>query len=259
MKRTLLAFGDSHTAGAEILERYSYECFDRSYASYVAKYYKFGYENFSKAGCGNDWLLKKFNERIKTIVENKEKVFVLFNFCESSRTFFEDKGKLTVHFYPRLLDNNHFKKVEKSFILRGEEDTEYFQDMKRLRKTYFQYLKDNDIDQLDKKSLYQVEYIQKICLRYNIPFIFHSSCQWYNGSWDSILEKNYYGLDKNNKDLDFLHRNYSFWGVATNSLKWRHLRTQERWKEHYPEEYHRHYASRLAHFINEQKILEDCQ
>jgi len=254
MKRTLLAFGDSHTAGAEILERYSYECFDRSYAAYVANYYKFDYKNFSQAGCGNDWLIHRFNKEIKSAIKNKEDVFVLFNFCESSRMFFEDKGDLTVHFYPSLLDKKYYKEVENSFIKKGEEDTDFFKDLKRLLPVYEDYLRDNTLESLDLKSLTQVQYIQKICIENNIPFVFHSSCQWYSGSWDDILEQNYYGHNKK-FNFNFSYSNYSFWGRATTNERWKHLQKEHRWSEHYPEEYHRHYASLLINFINNQGIL----
>ena len=99
MKRTLLAFGDSHTAGAEIDELYSASCYERAYPAHIAKHYGFDYENFAVSGGSNDWLIRQFMIRIQKSLIKNESVFVLCNFCDPSRTYLKLPYKL-LHCFP---------------------------------------------------------------------------------------------------------------------------------------------------------------
>ena len=80
MTRTLLAFGDSHTAGAEIEKQYELWYYEKAYPSYIAKYFGFEYKNYAYPGGSNDWALVQFHKAIKSSIKNKEDVFFLFNF-----------------------------------------------------------------------------------------------------------------------------------------------------------------------------------
>jgi hypothetical protein len=271
MTRTLLAFGDSHTAGSEIDEKYSIECPSRAYPSYIAKYYGLGYENYAQTGGSNDWALFRFNSVIKSVLRDKKEVFVLFNFLEPARTFFWNKDGKTdkiMHCLPNMLKKNYIQEISKNFKEKSEEEYElyldwlynfYIHDYDKIMPLYRNYLKKYSIQILDKKALTQMKYVQKVCVDNNIPFIFHTSCLWYCGDWSSISQKNFYGHDKDSYfGNEATHRGhvYSFWGRATKHARWKHLQKEYRWSEHYPEEYHRYYASLLVNFINQQEILK---
>lgn len=271
MVRTLLAFGDSHTAGSEIDEKNSESCHSRAYPAYIAKYYKFDYENYAQTGGSNDWALVQFNKVIKSVIENKKEVFVLFNFLEPARTFFynEESEMIPVmHCLPNMLQKNHIKEISKRFKPKSEKEHSeylywlhnvYIKDHAKIMPLYRNYLKKYSTELLDIKAIKQINYVQNICKQNNIPFIFHTSCLWYCGDWTSISQKNFYGHDKESYTQDnYINRGnfYSFWGRATKHSRWKHLQKEYRWSEHYPEEYHRYYASLLINFINNQKILE---
>jgi len=263
MTRTLLAFGDSHTAGAEIEEQYKYWCYEKAYPAYIAKHYGFEYKNFSEAGGSNDISLKRFIDEIKKVILNKEKVFVLFNFTESSRTYFttaitleskknwDEKYYGNLNFYPAHLSPNIFL------------NNTYEKELKLHLPLYRHYIASNTNKMLDEKSINQMFIVQTICQKYNIPFIFHNSMQWYSGDWTLIDKKNHFGHHnavnfKYNLKVDcpLMESLYSFWGVACSHLDWKHYGQLERWKGHYPESYHKFWAQTLINFIDQQKILE---
>jgi hypothetical protein len=273
MTRTLLAFGDSHTAGSEIDEKYSLKCHSKAYPAYIAKYYKLDYKNYAQTGGSNDWALLQFNKVIKSAIKNKKEVFVLFNFLEPARTFFYNKeSELEVdqimHCHPSMMEKNYIEQISKRFKEKSEEEylqyldwlyNFYTKDYEKIMPLYRNYLKKYSIKLFDIKAIKQINYVQNICKQNNIPFIFHTSCLWYGGDWTSISKENFYGHDKESYSGNNCIRKghmYSFWGRATKHPRWKHLQEEYRWSEHYPEEYHRYYASLLINFINEQKILE---
>jgi len=118
----------------------------------------------------------------------------------------------------------------------------------------------NTNETLVKKSINQMFIVQTICQKYDIPFIFHNSINWYYGDWSLIDKKHHFGHHKSNTfDYQYsslMDKIYSFWGVATHHPDWKHLRYEDRWHGHYPEEFHKFWASKLIKFIDEQKILE---
>lgn len=266
MTRTLIAFGDSHTAGAEIETQHDYKCFEKAYPSYIAKHYGFQYENFSEAGGSNDLSFKKFNDKIKNVIINKEKVFVLFNFTESSRTYlttaitpeskqnWDKKYYGGLNFYPAHLSPN---------IFLDNPQNPYEKELKLHLPIYRHYIASNTIKDLDEKSINQMFIVQTICQKYNIPFIFHNSIHWYSGDWALISKKNHFG-HHNSVNFKYnlkvhcplMESLYSFWGLAKHHSDWKHLQRLDRWHGHYPEEYHKYYASLLINFIDNQKLLE---
>lgn len=248
MKRILLAFGDSHTAGAEIDEQYSPSCHNRAYPAYIARHYGFDYENLSACGGSNDWLIRQFMIRIQKALIKNHSVFVLCNFCDPSRTYVKLPGKL-----------QHCT----STLLLEDENTE-----ERLRTDpdfiphYENYLKTNSEDFLNFKSLSQILIIQSICEQYKIPYVFHTSTYWYKGNWNLINKKNFLGHHDTKKliykDLDSypMYRSYSYWGIATHHPDWKNIRNEKRWSMHYPEEFHEFWAKILIDFIDTQGILD---
>ena len=248
MKRILLAFGDSHTAGAEIDEQYSGECHDKAYPAYIANHYGFDYENLAVCGGSNDWLIRQFMIRIQHSIIKKEQVFVLCNFCESSRTYIKFPGKIQ-HCTTSLLSQNSNTKeelvVDPIFI-----------------KPYKNYLRTHTDEILNFNSLSQILIIQSICEQYKIPYVFHTSAHWYDGNWNLINKKNYFGHHVTKKmsytkfDLHHMSREFSYWGIATHHPDWAHLQKTPRWSMHYPEEYHRFWAQILIDFIDKQEILD---
>jgi hypothetical protein len=248
MKRILLAFGDSHTAGAEIDKQYSGECHDKAYPAHIARHYGFDYENYAACGGSNDWMTRQFMIRIQHALIKKQQVFVLCNFCEPSRTYIKLPGKMYHCTSAILTQNENTKKellVDSDFV-----------------KPYKNYLRTHSDKLLNFKSLSQIFIIQTICDQYNIPYVFHSSTHWYEGNWDLINKKNYFGHHSTKKTVYTqsesykLFPQYVYWGVATNHPDWTHIKDDPRWSMHYPESFHEFWAKILIDFINQQKILE---
>ena len=248
MKRTLLAFGDSHTAGAEIDELYSASCYERAYPAHIAKHYGFDYENFAVSGGSNDWLIRQFMIRIQKSLIKNESVFVLCNFCDPSRTYVKLPDKL-LHCCPSLLLHDEYTDMKLQV------DSEFIPH-------YENYLKTNSEDFLHFKALSQILIVQSICEQYKIPYVFHASSYWYKGNWGLINKKNFLGHHKTNKvvykdsDTYKLYNSYSYWGVATHHHDWKNAQNERRWSMHYPEEYHEFWAKLLIDFIDGQGILD---
>ena len=82
---TLIAFGDSHTAGAEI----DHDGIEVILVPYPAKLLItiVGPENHSQAGGSNYWLMKKFMSRVQIGLRRKEKMFMVFGFCGTCKKF----------------------------------------------------------------------------------------------------------------------------------------------------------------------------
>jgi len=248
MKRILLAFGDSHTAGAEIDKKYSGECHDKAYPAHIARHYGFDYENLSACGGSNDWMIRQFMIRVQYALLKNQSIFVLCNFCDPSRTYIKIPGKLQHCTSSMLIQDKNTK-------------TELLVDPIFIR-PYRNYLKTNNDDALYHKSLSQILIIQTICNQYNIPCIFHTSTHWYRGNWNLINKKNYFGHHAhknsiyNTRHLYDMTKYYSFWGVATNHPEWSHVQKDPRWANHYPEEFHKFWAKTLIDFIDKQGILD---
>jgi hypothetical protein len=248
MRRILLAFGDSHTAGAEIDKQYSNECHDRAYPAHIAKHYGFDYENLSASGGSNDWLIRQFMIRIQHSLIKNQKVFVLCNFCESSRTYIRLPNKLR-HCTVSQLSPDRITKDK--FLLNPD-----------VVEPYKNYLRTHSNQVLNYKALSQIFIIQTICDQHNIPYIFHSSNDWYKGNWNLINKKNYFGhhatkkLTYNKFQALQMFAQYSYWGVAIHHPDWNKVFKNPRWSQHYPESYHKFWAETLIKFIDEQKILE---
>jgi hypothetical protein len=248
MKRILLAFGDSHTAGAEINEQYSSKCHDRAYPAYIANHYGFEYENLAACGGSNDWLIRQFMIRIQKALIKKESVFVLCNFCDPSRT------------YIKLSDK--FQHCTSTLLLQNENTDERLLIDPEFISHYENYLKTNSDNFLNFKSLSQILIVQSICEQYNIPYAFHVSTHWYEGNWNLINKKNFFGhhdtekLIYNNSKSYRMYSSYSYWGVATHHYNWKNVQNERRWSNHYPEEYHKFWAELLIKFIDEQGILD---
>lgn len=248
MKRILLAFGDSHTSGAEIDEQYSGFCYERAYPAHIARHYGFDYENFAIAGASNDWMIRQFMIRVQHSLMLNQQIFVLCNFCEPSRTYIKFPEKIQ-HCTPSLLlQNENTKKellVDSVFI-----------------KPYKNYLRTHTEEALNFKSLSQVFIIQSICQQYNIPYVFHTSTHWYSGNWNLINKKNYFGhhatkkLSYKKSDLYHMWQRYSYWGIAMHHPDWAHLQKTPRWSMHYPESFHEFWAKILIDFIDNQGILD---
>lgn len=248
MKRTLIAFGDSHTAGAEIDIQYYPECYDKAYPSYIAKHYKFDYENYSVCGGSNDWMIRQFMLRVQNSLIKNEDLFVLCNFCESTRTYVKLPGKIHHCTSSHLLQNENTKKellVDPDFI-----------------EPYRNYLETNSDKFLNYKSLSQIFIMQTICDQYKIPYIFHTSTNWYEGNWSLINKKNFFGHHDSHRTIYGksqalkMFSKYSYWGMAIHHPDWMHIRRDPRWSMHYPEEYHEFWGKTLIDFIDSQEILD---
>lgn len=249
MKKILLAFGDSHTAGSEIEEQWQPTCYEKAYPSHIAKHYGFDYLNFSQPGGSNQWILKKFSEVVPRLISKNIPLFIVCNFCESSRMFFIDKNNNTHHLVCGNLD-------------KPNPDLVKFSHPRHIQKEYKHYLKNNPDKLLSIKSLLIIQKIQNFCMTNNIPFLFHVSSQWYWGDWSNINKKNFYGHHDSEITLYTLHdigkyeKIYSYWGRCDYSGFNKLFEPLNRWKYHFPEVYHVYWANLLIDFIDNQKILE---
>lgn len=257
MTRTLLAFGDSHTAGAEIENEYEYECFEKAYPALIAKHYGFNYENYAYPGGSNDWSVKQFLQVIQYKLKENNSLFVLFNITESARTFFicpDEDYTSPLHYYPQHL--TYDRTSSSSVDLFGKEFQDYGNKILKYLPFYKHYLRTNNLNQ---KTLDQIFLIQSICQNYDIPFLFHTSFSWEFGDWSLISKKNFYGHQYNfytNDESNKRAEMYSFWASAHNNPFWKKVVNKKRWKGHYPKEYHVYWSKKLITFIEEQKILE---
>lgn len=247
MTRTLIAFGDSHTSGAEIDIQYSEFCHEKAYPSHIANHYGFDCLNFGQSGGSNLWILKRFYEVMPELVEKGIPLFVLCNFTDVGRMFFKWEDSW-FHFTPgdlnQLNGNSKFSYPEEPLL------------------RYKEYLINNSDIQLTQKTLLIIKKIQNFCKDNNIPFVFHTSVYWFDGNWKEIDKRNFLG--HHDSDKTFYYPNvcneyaikYSYWGLATHHPMCKHLQYEDRWHMHYPEPYHKYWAKVLINFIDNQKLLE---
>jgi hypothetical protein len=251
MKRILIAFGDSHTSGAEIKNKWDGNCYEKAYPAYIAKYYNFEYLNYGQCGGSNDWTLKNFYKIVPSLVSKGHSIFVICNFTEVSRTFIVDDVDGQIHHVTTTM----FQPEEYPELVQ-------FEPPEQIIKKYEEYLKNNSDKNLHLKTFLIIKKIQNYCKENNIPFLFHTSINWFPGDWTGIDKKNFYGHHDSDKTRysyslsDIYGRKYSYWYVATHHPRWKHIGRNERWNLHYPEEFHRYWAANLIKFINDQKLLE---
>jgi hypothetical protein len=253
MTRTLVAFGDSHTSGAEIEGQYSSSCYEKSYPAHIAKHYGFDYINYSQCGGSNMWILHEFYRVIPKLVDQGIPLFVLCNFTEVSRMFFHqinpDNSSEIIH----LVSSNLAQLTNNNYQFCHPEE---------LLIKYKKYLMNNSQRKLIEKTLLIIRKIQNFCKDNNIPFVFHTSIYWFPGDWTGIDKKNFFGhhdsdiIEYDKKMSKMYQYNYSYWGLASKYPICNKLKQYDRWKMHYPEEYHRFWAKILINFIDEQKILD---
>ena len=249
---TLIAFGDSHTAGAEIDHRWDRGNPKKAYPAKIANHYGMDYENYGQVGGSNYWLMKKFMSRVQMGLRRNEKMFMVFGFCEPARNFVSS-GRGTMHGTPYLLG-----RYQEGVLEERERVNE------KLLKLYEYWLRAHTDEEVHSMSLDIIWQIQCICKQYDIPYLFTSATDFYYGDWSNIDPKYYYGHHATNKTIYepsrpgnvIVREQYSYWGVATNHPDWKHLKDTDRWSMHYPEEYHEYWAGRLIKFIEDQKILE---
>lgn len=246
MTRTLIAFGDSHTAGSEIDIQYSDFCHERAYPQHIANHYGFDCLNFGQCGGSNLWMLKTFYEVMPQLVERGIPLFVLCNFSDIGRMFFKWKDSY-FHFTPGDFDLN---------------ELEMFSYPEEVLLQYKEYLMNHSHIELTQQTLLIIKKIQNFCKENNIPFVFHTSAYWFDGDWKNIDKKNFLGHHDSDKTFYYptissaYALKYSYWGVATHHPKCKHLQYEDRWKWHYPEAYHKYWSKILINFIDQQKILE---
>ena len=92
--RTLISFGCSHTAKAEIDAPRTPECKERlPIRKKLLITMECDLKNHAVCGCGNSWILKSFIERIKYAVSEKEDVVVHIGFTEQVETMSWDRER----------------------------------------------------------------------------------------------------------------------------------------------------------------------
>lgn len=249
MKRTLLAFGDSHTAGSELEKKYSDPSYELAYPSYIAKHYDFDYENFSVSGGSNPWIWKEFNRVVPERVLRGEQLFVLCNFSEIARMFFEYENKIY-----------HLVMMDLDQIIDGK--ISRFHSPELLLRKYVKYLKLNSNEKLTEKTFLIIKKIQNYCKQNNIPFVFHTSICWFPGNWEGIDKHNFFGhnhfpeiTEYNFTTSQYLSEIYSYWSHGIVHPVWKYFKDTSRWSAHYPEPYHKYWSKLLIDFIDTQGLL----
>lgn len=243
--KTLLSFGDSHTAGAEIDAAWSSECKEKAYPQKIADHYGMRSENHATCGCGNSWILKSFIERIKYALSEKEDVVVHIGFTEPSRHYIIGARDI-VHGTTSLLKPD----IDERAVVNT-----------KLLKLYELWLRSHTDIQLHEMTVDIIWQIQSICKLYNIPYIFTSNIGSFKTDISLIDGRNFYGLHdglkiENEGDEFIFYRDFSFYGVATHDPLWKDYQYDERWCRHMPEKYHEFWANKLIKFIDEQQILD---
>ena len=89
---TLVTFGDSHSAGAEMECKGHPGSPERAYPAKIAKHYGWKSINLSTCGGSNAWLWKTFEDCMPILMNREEDLVVLCNFTEISRMYFWDNG-----------------------------------------------------------------------------------------------------------------------------------------------------------------------
>ena len=233
---TLLAFGDSHTAGAEIDFKDQGECYDKAFSAKLSKHLDFKYENYAKAGGSNSYLISCLMSRVQRAIINSEKIFVVVGFCDPSRIFYKDKHGVLHHITSSNILTT--KKVHLNF--------------------YEQYLQTYSNEELNNKAISEILLIQSFLKSYNIPFIFFISTQWYPGDWSLIDQKTFFGHQRQiyTERQSWDHYNsYGFWGTCMHHPDWSHYKNDPRWSAHYPEHFHEFWANLMLNFIKSNSIL----
>ena len=257
---TLVTFGDSHSAGAELECKGHPGSPERAYPAKIAEHYGWKSINLSTCGGSNAWLWKTFEDCMPILMEKEEDLFVLCNFTEISRMYFWDNGSSPVdpyNFEPYRYAR-HVTTVALDPDLHKNPDKEHCVWPIGIIEQYRYWLKRNTDQQLAEKTLRIIKDIQSICKYHKIPFLFHTSLNWFEGDWKNIDKQTFYGHQEDEYTEKYLWRraiDYSYWGVATNHKDWKQIQKKPRWSMHYPEEYHEFWAKTMIDFIEEQGIL----
>ena len=186
---TLIAFGDSHTAGAEIEQRWGQGSIKKAYPAKIANHYGMDYENYGQVGGSNYWLMKKFMSRVQMGLRRNEKMFMVFGFCEPARNFVSS-GRGTLHGTPYLL-----ARYQEGVVEERERVNE------KLLRLYEYWLRAHTDEEVHSMSLDIIWQIQCICKQYDIPYLFTSATDFYYGDWSNIDPKYYYGHHATNKTI----------------------------------------------------------
>ncbi len=236
---TLIAFGDSHVAGSEIEFKNQNTCFHKSFAAKIAEHYSFEYENYSQPGGSNDYIIKKLIPRVKTAIKNSENIFLVIGICDSSRTYY-------------YYNNNHYHVTPNMNMITYP---------KIVSRAYSDYISLHSNADMEEKALNQILFIQSFLKIYKIPYIMFSTRHFSFGDWTLIDQCRYYGHHVSKKDYyteDFssaLQKSYSYWGTCLHHPRWAHLIKQDRWRNHYPEDFHTFWAETMISFINTNNLL----
>ena len=169
---TLIAFGDSHIAGAEIDFKGQGESYSKAFPAKIADHYKFNYENYGKSGGSNDYIIKLLIPRVKKSIENQEKIFLIIGMCEPTRTFLKENDNY--YHYTTASDTTNYPT--------------------HLTNLYQKNLKYNSDKDLNEKSLTQTLFLQSFLKQFNIPYLMFASTFFYYGDWRLIDKNSFYGL-----------------------------------------------------------------
>jgi hypothetical protein len=232
---TLLAFGDSHTAGAEIDYKHQGECYDKAFPAKLANLLDFKYENYAKSGGSNGYLISCLMSRVQCAIANSEKVFVVIGFCEPSRILYKSA-------------DGNMRHLTSSSFNHTNDGADY----------YSKYLQTYTNDDLNVKSLNDIILIQTFLKSYNIPFIFFMSTTWYYGDWSLIDQKTFFGHKKmsyTERESWETYNQFGYWGNCMHHPSWSHYKNDPRWSGHYPEEFHKFWANLMLDFIKTNNIL----
>ena len=224
----LIAFGDSHTAGAEIQEPNSSNCYERAYPAKIAKHYGWDWENWAVSGGSVSWVEREFWRRIPELEADKEEFFVLINWPEPARMFFTIEDGKTEHVTSASTHTNWL-----------------------YRRAYEEWLMRYTDQGLEDLSIAKLDFIAQYLLKEDIPFVMHwSTHPWGAGRLDTRINRRFYGLHQAGENPADLWRKWTYWGHCVNHQDMGWLSTTERWSGHYPEQFHEYWAGIMIKFID---------
>lgn len=224
---TLWAFGDSHTAGAEIDQEQSGRCESKAYPKKLADLQGWQCVNLARSGGSNGWILREL-DRVKDQLDS-EQSRVLINWCDPSRCYHCDEQGQISH-------------LTASRVKKGT---------RQQRQWYYAWLKSVVNKDLDELALDQIRSAISILSSRNIDYCMHVSTHWYKGTWQGIDQSRFFGHNKDYYTVDDAEQQWrtaSYWGQAQSLPEWQTVAKTPRWHGHFPEEYHEYWANKLADF-----------
>jgi len=221
----LVVFGDSHTAGSEIDNQYSLQCYEKSFVKKIADYFQCDYENYSVAGASNCYIATEAYKYIDS--HDVQDCFFFISWGAARRaTIYDYNKKDFLHINEYDIDSPYYNSQQKNFI-----------------ENYFNFhLPDKEEEW---KILGTILGLYNYLCYNKINFLMQDSTQafahWHN---KYFYKNNYFGLD----DPTTYWHQYEIWRAGSKY-------NTDRWAKHAPEQWHEIWAEKILQHIREQQLV----